>query len=232
MIYSIAKIIRSCLIFIFISISTTSCDSNHQQEFYSIQRDDINGYKEFIRKYPNSIYVKDASERIEAEELYHKLQEEKKREEDSMMRIESQYLNNSLSNGSQPYSKWYGDNQYFDNYTPHSEIKVLAPSNSDVIVIVRHNNKNGSVAGHCYIKSGMASTISLRNGYYQVFFYYGNGWYPDKNIGNVRGGFVKGESFSKDGSPQNLDNVILTYELTLQQNGNFSTSSSSEGEMF
>ena len=39
------------------------------------------------------------------------------------------------------------------------------------------------------------------------------------------------EIFSKD-NPQYLDGQILTYELILQQNGNFSTKPSSESEMF
>ena len=93
---------------------------------------------------------------------------------------------------------------------------------------------NGRVAGHKYIKAGNTATIYLRNGnYYQTFFYYGKGWYPDKQMnGKVRGGFLKGEAFSKDGTPSYLENQILTYELTLQANGNFQTSSSSEGEMF
>ena len=125
-------------------------------------------------------------------------------------------------------------NQYYDDYTPHSEIVVKAPYNSDVIAIVRYNNMNGSVAGHRYIKAGNSSKIYLKNGYnYQTFFYYGKGWYPDKQMnGKVRGGFLKGEAFSKDGSPSYMENQILTYELTLQEHGNFQTSSSSEGEMF
>ena len=149
-------------------------------------------------------------------------------------RLESLYGDNSLPNGSQPYSRWYGTNKYYDDYTAHSEIRVKAPYNSDVIVIVRYNNMNGSVAGHKYIQAGNSVTIYLRNGYYyQTFFYYGKGWYPDKMMnGTVRGGFLKSEAFSKDGSPSYLENQILSYELTLQQNGNFQTSSSNEGEMF
>ena len=50
--------------------------------------------------------------------------------------------------------------------------------------------------------------------------------------GQVRGGFIKNEAFSKDGTPITLENEIITYELVLQENGNFQTSSSSEGEMF
>ena len=115
-----------------------------------------------------------------------------------------------------------------------SEIRVKAPYNSDVIAIVRYNNSNGNVAAHKYIKAGNSVTLYLKNGYnYQTFFYYGNGWYPQKEMPNgLRGGFIKGESFSKDGSASYLNNQILSYELTLQANGNFQTSGSSIGEIF
>ena len=203
------------------------CDPNHQSEFYSIQRDDIHGYEEFIRKYPSSSFVQDAQERIETAKEEARVREEQER-------MVNQYGGNSLSNGSQPYSMWYGGNQYYDDYTPHSEITVKAPYNSDVIAIVRYDNMNGSVAGHKYIKAGQSVTIYLRNGhYYQTFFYYGKGWCPDKEMsGKVRGGFVSNELFSKDGTPSYLDNQILSYELTLQRDGNFQTNPSNEGEMF
>lgn len=210
------------------------CDSNHKSEFYRIQRDDIQGYEAFIQKYPSSTFVIDAHERIKTAKEEKRLREEQARREAEARRLESQYGNNSLSNGSQPYSRWYGANNYYDDYTAHSEIVVKAPYNSDVIAIVRYNNMNGSVAGHRYIKAGNSSKIYLKNGYYyQTFFYYGKGWYPDKPMnGKVRGGFLKGEVFSKDGTPAYMENQILTYELTLQENGNFQTSSSNEGEIF
>lgn len=211
-----------------------SCDTNHKSEFYRIRRDDIQGYEAFIQKYPSSSFVQDAKERIETAKEEIRLREERERIEAENRRLDTLYGQNSLSNGAQPYSAWYGKNQFFDDYTPHSEIVVKAPYNSDVIVIVRYNNMNGSVAGHRYIKAGNSSKIYLRNGYnYQTFFYYGKGWYPDKQMSEtVRGGFLKDEAFSKDGQPSYLDNQILTYELTLQENGNFHTSSSDEGEMF
>lgn len=227
------KSIKYCISAALLCVLFISCDSNHQSEFYRIQRDDITGYQEFIRKYPNSAYVEDAKERIETAKEEKRLKEEMERKEAELRRLESQWGNNSLSNGASPYSQWYGSNLYFDDYTPHSEIKVKAPYNSDVIAIVRYNNMNGSVAGHRYIKAGMESTIYLRNGYkYQTFFYYGKGWYPNKEMKNVRGGFIKGETYSKDGSPSYLDNNILSYELTLSEYGNFQTANSSEGEMF
>ena len=211
-----------------------SCDTNHKSEFYRIQRDDISGYEEFIRRYPSSSFVTDARERIKTAKEEQRLREEKERREAEARRLESQYGNNSLSNGSQPYSRWYGTNQYYDDYTAHSEIRIKAPYNSDVVAIVRYNNMNGSVAGHTYIRAGGSATIYLKNNnYYQTFFYYGKGWYPDKQMNaRVHGGFLNNEDFSKDGSPVYLENQILTYELTLRENGNFHTTSSSEGEMF
>ena len=220
-------IILGCLFFF-------SCDPNHQNEFYRIDRSDIEGYEQFISKYPSSSLVKDARERIETEKENRRIQAEIERAAEQQRQLESRYGNNSLLNGSAPYARWYGNNLYFDDYTPHSEIQVTAPSNSDVIVIVRYNNQNGNVAGHKYITAGNRVTIYLKNGYnYQTFFYYGKGWYPQKEMkGSLVGGFIKGESFSKDGSPTYMENNILQYSLTLQANGNFQTSGSSEGEMF
>lgn len=210
------------------------CDSNHTSEYNRINRNDINGYETFISKYPTSIHVADARERIEVAREEQRLAAEAARKAEEQRRLESQYGANSLSNGSQPYSQWYGTNVYYDDYTPHSEIRVKAPHNSDVIAIVRYNNHNGKVAGHKYIKAGNSATIYLRNGaYYQTFFYYGRGWYPGKQMKNgVKGGFIKDEAYSKDGSPSYLEDNVLTYELTISQHGNFSTSSSNENEIF
>lgn len=133
---------------------------------------------------------------------------------------------------SQPYSRWYGVNKSFDNYTPHSEVCVKAPYNSDVIVIIRHDNKDGKVAGHMYLTKGATGTIPLANGTYQVFFYYGTDWSSSVDMGNgIKGGFTKSVSYSKD-NPERLSNGILTYELVLQRNGNFSTMPSNKNEVF
>lgn len=221
------RTLKSLIIIPALALLAGGCDTNHQAEFYRIQRDDIDGYEMFIQKYPSSSFVQDAKERIATAK-------EEKRIKEENDRLDMQYGNNSLTNGSQPYARWYGSNDYYDDYTPHSEIRVKAPYNSDVIAIVRYNNMNGSVAGHKYIQAGHSATIYLRNGNrYQTFFYYGKGWYPNKQMsGKVEGGFLKNEAFSKDGSSSYLENQILSYELTLQENGNFQTSSSSEAEMF
>ena len=211
-----------------------SCGSNHTSEFNSISRNDIQGYEKFIERYPTSAHVADARERIEVAREEQRLAEETARRNEEQRRLESQYGTNSLYNGSQPYSQWYGKNAYYDDYTPHSEICVEAPYNSDVIAIVRRDNHNGKVVGHAYIKAGNSVTLYLQNGsYYQTFFYYGKGWYPEKQMKNgIKGGFIKDEAYSKDGTPSYLNNNVLTYELTITEHGNFSTSTSNENEIF
>ncbi len=141
------------------------------------------------------------------------------------------YKDNSLANGAQPYSAYYGTNKSCQYYGC-SEICVKAPYSSDVLVLIKKDNSNGKVVRHGYVKGGSQVCFEVPDGRYQVFFYYGKGWYPKKQMqGGVKGGFLRDELFSKD-NPQYLDGQILTYELILQQNGNFSTKPSSESEMF
>lgn len=221
---------KICIILIASACLFFACDSNHSKEFNKIDRRDVAGYETFIRKYPESRHVHDAQERILAALEQQRIDNEYERQR----QLEYQYGSNSLSNNSEPYSRWYGSNAYYDDYTPHSEINVRASSSSDVIVIVRYNNANGAVAGHRYIKAGCSGTIYLKNQKnYQVFFYHGNGWYPSKEMGNgIVGGFIKDESFTKDDSVQYLDNEILSYTLTQQQYGNFTPGRSNKNEIF
>lgn len=135
------------------------------------------------------------------------------------------YYNNSLSTGSSPYSSHVG------SVTGESQISVStsASSNCDVVVIVK---SRGRIARNAYIEAGNSYTFYVPNGTYQVFFYAGKGWNPNKNMPNgLKGGFVANESYSKD-SPVNLEYQGLTYELILQPNGNFSTQQSSASEIF
>jgi endonuclease YncB( thermonuclease family) len=140
------------------------------------------------------------------------------------------YVENSLSTGSTPYLAVYGGNPSCKNYGC-SEIKVITPSNSDVIVTIK---RNGKVVRHAYIRANSSFSFQMVNGTYQPFFYYGKGWNPDKIMketekGVVKGGFVTNEVFGKD-DPQTLKNQQLTYELILQSNGNFSTKPSNAEE--
>lgn len=152
-------------------------------------------------------------------------------QEGKLSEEDKRYLSNSLVTGATPYVQSYGKN-YRCPYSQCSGIKVTAPSESDIVVIIKRYNSEGKVIAHGYIKAGGTYQFDIPDGTYQTFFYYGEGWNPNKDMGNgVKGGFVKDETFSKD-NPQDIYSGVLSYVLQLQRNGNFSTQSSSIDEMF
>lgn len=139
------------------------------------------------------------------------------------LEMHDKYIDNSLETGDTPYSDFYGGNPSCRNYGC-SQIKVITPLNSDVLVTIKKNNR---VVRHAYIRANSSYTFEILDGTYQPFFYYGKGWNPEKVMketpqGALKGGFVADESFGKD-DPQTLSNNILEYQLILQRNGNFST---------
>lgn len=135
------------------------------------------------------------------------------------------YYNNSLSTGTTPYV----NSSLRSSNDSQITVSTSANSNSDVVVIVK---SVGEMVRNAYIKAGGSYTFHLPNGRYQVFFYAGKGWNPNKVMPNgENGGFVANESYSKD-SPVTLDYQILTYELIPQRNGNFSTQQSNASEVF
>lgn len=151
--------------------------------------------------------------------------------EEELSEEDKQYENNSLSTGTSPYTTYYGNN-YKCPYDQCSGIKVTAPAESDIIVIIKKNNQDGKVVSHGYIRAGQTYKFDIPDGTYQTFFYYGEGWNPNKDMGNgIKGGFVKDEIFSKD-NPQEIYSGVLTYVLQLQRDGNFQTKGSSRGEIF
>lgn len=168
-------------------------------------------------------------QREEQKRIEREITLENERKEKEMFEM---YGNNSLYNGATPYEACFGSNNFCSgNYC--SQIQVTTPSSSDVLVTIK---RNGDVVSHAYISAASSYTFDLPNGTYQPFFYYGKGWYPDKEMPNssgceLRGGFVSNEIFGKD-EPQTLNNNVLSYELILQQNGNFSTRPSNAGEAF
>ena len=150
---------------------------------------------------------------------------------DELSEEDKQYENNSLSTGAAPYTACYGRN-YKCPYEQCSGIKVTAPGESDIVVVIKRNNANGKVISHGYIKAGATLFFPVPDGTYQTFFYYGTGWNPNKQMScGIKGGFVKDEIFSKD-NPQDIYSGILTYVLQLQRDGNFHTKSSNRSEMF
>lgn len=134
------------------------------------------------------------------------------------------YMDNRLQTGASPYknAKLSGDESTI-------EVKTSAGDENDVVVIIKHN---GKIVRNAYIQGGDSYQFSVPNGTYQVFFYGGKGWNPDKKMaGGYTGGFVSNESFSKDNAVT-LDYQGLNYELIPQRNGNFNTKQSCETEMF
>ena len=147
--------------------------------------------------------------------------------------IKNETLNhlNNLHHGISPYKYCYGNENSCDYSC--SKISVKASNNSDVIALIK---KNGTVFRNAFISKGRTFEFNLPNGTYQPFFYYGNNWDNTKymkvtSCGSLYGGFLENEHFGKD-NPQRLNNNILSYELVLQRNGNFSTESSSVNEAF
>lgn len=151
--------------------------------------------------------------------------------EDVLSEEDKHYLNNSLATGSTPYRAVYGQN-YSCPYNQCSGIKVTAPHESDIVVVIKRENSNGIVIAHGYIKAGGTYQFDIPDGIYQTFFYYGKGWNPNKVMkGGMKGGFVTDEIFSKD-NPQEIYNGVLSYVLQLQRNGNFQTKRSNMNEFF
>ena len=171
-------------------------------------------------------------ERLAYEEQQQIELEERRIEEEKEKELFEKYKNNFLVTGSTPYSYCFGENSSCSSYGC-SELSVKTPGNSDVVVTLKKGNE---VVRHVYIRAGNTYTFQIPNGTYQPFFYYGNGWNPEKvmkvtDCGTLKGGFVSAEHFGKD-SPQLLNNSILQYELILQQSGNFSTKPSNPEEAF
>ena len=135
------------------------------------------------------------------------------------------YYDNSLRTGASPYSnerRCSGDDSQII-------VSTSSSSNCDVVVIIKNR---GDIVRNTYLRAGASYSFDLPNGTYQVFFYGGKGWNPNKTMPNgEKGGFVANESYSKDSSVS-LDYQILTYELIPQRNGNFSTQQSSASEIF
>ncbi len=137
---------------------------------------------------------------------------------------DSPYLDNRLQTGAVPYDNYDCEGQ-------ESTISVATSANSDcdVVVIVK---QDGYIVRNVYIEAGDSYKIAVPNGTYQVFFYGGKGWNPQKRMdGGYVGGFVSQESFSKDSSVS-LNYQGLSYELIPQPNGNFNTMQSDASEIF
>lgn len=190
----------------------------------------INMCKEPSTSSPTSTTSSTVSQQVSPSSLYN-TSSDVASVRDNMSEEDKKYLDNSLFTGATPYQSVYGSN-YDCPYDQCSGIKVTAPHESDIVVIIKRNNSNGKVIAHGYIKAGGTYQFDIPDGTYQTFFYYGEGWNPNKEMGNgVKGGFVKDEIFSKD-NPQEIYSGVLSYVLQLQRDGNFQTKGSNKSECF
>lgn len=206
-----------------IFILCTSCESE-QERTARLQREEQQRVELAAKKESEE---RDLALRLEQEKVERELQLEKERKEKE---IYDKYIGNSLKTGSTPYAYCYGANKSCSEWGC-SQIEVKTPYNSDVLVTIK---KNDGVFRHAFIKASSSYTFEVPNGTYQPFFYYGKGWNPEKFMktalcGDLKGGFIANEDFGKD-FPQVLDNSVLSYELILQQSGNFSTKPSNQAE--
>lgn len=151
-------------------------------------------------------------------------------EEATRLEMIERYGRHRLGQGNAPWKGCFGYNASCD-YLGCSEIVVKAPAEEDVIVVIK---KAGVVKKHAYIRAGLSYTFEMPNGVYQPYFYFGQGWWPEKKMDSklcseLKGGFLTNESWSKD-VPRSLENEILTYTLQYVYNGNLDTKDSSQEE--
>ena len=143
----------------------------------------------------------------------------------------------SQNTGSTPWENCFGKNAkcklYVEDgyYVGCSNIEVNSSPNSDVVVIVKSNQK---IIKHAFILANSSHTIEVADGTYQVFFYYGKNWdkYKKMNSGecnSLLGGFKYDEYVGKD-DPILLKGEIVQYTLKTVNNGNFKQKTSSLDE--
>tara|TARA_A100001234_G_scaffold221508_1_gene237989 strand:- start:1073 stop:1507 length:435 start_codon:yes stop_codon:yes gene_type:complete len=137
------------------------------------------------------------------------------------------YNSYSQYTGATPWSNCFGKNASC-NYDGCSAIEVNTSSSSPVVAIVK---KYGRVVKHAYISAGSRYTFEVKDGTYQIFFYYGTSWNEYKRMSSdecssIYGGWEYNENVTKD-NPITLSNQIMTYTLTSTVGGNFNTKGSS-----
>lgn len=181
-----------------------------------------------------NVLGKEIREREKKYEIAAKIEKEKQEKEKAVRekavrekaaKRVSLYINNRLKTGAVPYS-----NSSCKGKESTICVKTSTKSFSDVVVIIKRSNR---IVRNAYIQAGDSYAFSIPNGKYQVFFYMGNGWDPQKRMGEgYSGGFVGNESYSKDGTTVSLTHQDITYELIYKPKGNFRTEHSNASEIF
>ena len=212
-------------------------------EYYSAVSDNtVMAYVAFRDKYPDSKYVESVNERKALlEELYFEKKHAKNtiqsyeefihafpadkytseaiRLRDSLLQVEldiEKYGKNVLPQGTCPYEPYFGKNRE-SKAKFNSDVVVTAPIAFDMVAVIREKDETGKVVAHAYVRADSTYTFKVDNGKYQLFFYIGKGWNPNKKMEDgVFGGFVRNETYSKD-DPVYLSNEVITYQLSMKQ---------------
>ncbi len=166
------------------------------------EKNTLRSYEEFLHAFPSDRYTAEAT-----------------RLRDSLLQIQldiEKYGKNSLPQGSMPYEEFYGKNKKpKSKYS--TDVVVTAPLAFDMVTVIKQNDENGAVVAHAYIAADSTYTFNIENGKYQLFFYIGKGWNPNKKMEDgILGGFVRNETFSKD-DPVYLANEVITYQLSMKR---------------
>ena len=144
---------------------------------------------------------------------------------EKIQKLKNKYLEQRLDNGCKPYSAYYGNPTTGENY-----LSFKTSGDCDYVVIVK-NHRDQKVYNHIYIRGDQSGKVYLPNGTFDVYFYSGKGWDPEKNNGNVIGGFVAEESFQKD-NPIELNNSYCEYTLYPVVYGNLKLDKTNKSETF
>lgn len=135
------------------------------------------------------------------------------------------YADNSLETGSKPYKQYYGK-----GITGQDYLQFKTSGDNDYVVIAKRHGSS-KVVNHIYIRGGDTETMHLPDGNYDIYFYSGKGWDPEKDMGAVKGGFVDEAPVEKD------ENVSLydqygEYTLYPVQGGDLVLEQSDKQDMF
>ena len=114
-----------------------------------------------------------------------------------------------------------------------SEIKVEVPSGQDYLIVIK--DRNDRTVNHGYVRAGTTGSFDLDNGSYKTYFIAGIGWnaskpVPCKSCGELYGYFNSSVNVTKS-DLEYLSNAVLTFTMTLMQDGNFSPEGSSLEEV-
>ena len=109
-----------------------------------------------------------------------------------------------------PYESYFGKAQTGQNY-----IDFKTSGANDYIAIVKRHRDNKYI-NHLYIKGGESARLYVPDGNFDVYFYSGKGWNPNKEVGHFTGGFVEGGIMQKDEPIQLMTETITMDDGRIQ----------------